>query len=172
MVHELSLLKKEELSWTKDIDPVNEYSNKIGQEIEVVIKSIDDKKRRIDLSLRDLFDNPWDNFLANNRVGSIVETLISEIDEKKLIVKLSEEIVGISPFQEANIEKIYKLTDKFKTGDKVLAKIKSLEPKRKRVVLSIKEYYEEEQNKELEKFLFNKGETKLTLGDLLSKKKK
>jgi Ribosomal protein S1 len=111
-----------------------------------------------------LFDNPWDNFLANNKIGSIVEALISEIDERKLIVKLSEEIIGIIPFQEANIEKIYKLTDKFKTGDKVLAKIKSLEPKKKRVVLSIKEYYEEEQNKELEKFLFNKEETKLTRG--------
>ncbi|MCX8058041.1 MAG: S1 RNA-binding domain-containing protein [Spirochaetes bacterium] len=165
------LLKQEDLSWTEELNPSKLYSDKVGSEIEVVIKNIDTKKKRIDLSLKDLFDNPWDNFLANNKIGSNVETLVSEVEERKLVVKLNQEIKGIIPASEVSTEKVFNLAEKFKIGDKIIAKIKTLEPKKKRVVLSIKDYIEEEQSKELGKFLFDHQETKITLGKLLNNNK-
>lgn len=164
------LLRKQELSWTKNLNPEDLFKDKVGEEIEVVVKKIEKEKKRIALSLRELFDNPWKNLQANYPQGSTIEVIISDVQPKKLVAKINEEIEAIIPISEVAIEKIASLEDKFKIGDKVVAKVKILDPNRKKFLLSIKELILEEQNKEINKFIFDNKEAKINLGELLSKK--
>lgn len=164
------LLRKQELSWTKNVNPEELYKDKIGEEIEVVVKDINKEKKRIALSLRELFENPWDNLMANYPVGSTIEVIISDIQSKKLVAKINEDIEAVIPISEASVEKISSLEDKFKIGDKVVAKVIVLNPDKKKFVLSIKELILEEQNKEINKFIFDNKEAKISLGELLTKK--
>ncbi len=162
------LLRKQELSWTDNINPVDDYAGKENEEIEVVVKSIEKDRKRIGLSLKEMFDNPWKNLRANNPVGSVIELIISEVHQKKLVAKVSEDIEAIIPISEVAVEKIFDLENRYKIGDKVVGKVKILDPNRKKFLVSMKELILEEQNKDIDKFIYEPDDSKMTLGDLLN----
>lgn len=163
------LLHKNELSWNKQEEVYKDLSEKIGKEIDVLLDSINKEKRQISLSLKKLSNDPWKIVQTTYPVGTITEVIISEIEEKRLKAVLIENIDGIIPISEASLDTIYSLKDNFKIGDKVTVKVKKIEPKKGSILLSIKDYLEQQQEAEIKEFKYDAQNSKITFADLIKK---
>ncbi|WP_028950327.1 S1 RNA-binding domain-containing protein [Sulfurihydrogenibium subterraneum] len=135
-------LPKSEISWDK-FKKVEEVL-KVGDEVEVVVKEIKDKKPILSLKL--LEGNPWDKFDKN--VGDVVEGKIKEINKGGVIVDLGL-LEGFIPNSEISHFDYIKAKKNLKVGDTVLAKIFEIDKEKGKIKLSIKQT----QENPIEKFL-------------------
>jgi len=133
------LVHVSEMSWTKK----NVHPGKIvstSQEIEVEILEVDEEKRRISLGLKQVGDNPWDNFAERFPVGSIVEGEVRSITEFGLFIGLEDDIDGMAHLSDLSWDKPGEeaLAD-YSKGDTVKAKILDVDAEKERISLGIKQ---------------------------------
>jgi small subunit ribosomal protein S1 len=165
-----------EITWNRKIK-VNEVLEK-GDTVSVFILEVNLSERKLLLSLRKLQPDPWIEAAKNYKVGDIVEGTIEKILPSGLLVELNSEITAFMPLKEFSEEiKILKKNlseiEGFKIGDKIKGKIIGINPEKRRIQISYLKYLKELENKEIEKYKIQrqeKGETLLTLGDILAKK--
>lgn len=128
-----------DISWSGRVESPQE-SFKVGQDIEVVVLSIDKANQRVSLGMKQLVNDPWVNIEDLYKVGDDVEGEIVKMASFGAIVRLPEGIEGllhISEIDEKHIDEIGKM---LKVGDKKMMKIISISPKERRMGLSIREY--------------------------------
>jgi len=133
------LVHVSEMSWTKK----NVHPGKIvstSQEIEVEILEVDEDKRRISLGLKQVADNPWDDFAERFPVGSIVEGEVRSITEFGLFIGLEDDIDGMAHLSDLSWDKSGEeaLAD-YTKGDTVKAKILDVDADKERISLGIKQ---------------------------------
>lgn len=113
----------------------------VGQDITVMIKDIkpdkDKKGKKITFSKKDITLQKEEKEFAGLKVGDVVEAEVVDVLDFGLSLRL-QHLRGFVHISEVSWKKLDKLTDKYKKGDKVEAKIISLEPEKKNVKLSIK----------------------------------
>ncbi|WP_456402164.1 S1 RNA-binding domain-containing protein [Persephonella sp.] len=119
-------------SWDKDKN-INELS--VGDEIDVVVKSIDRENKKIIFSKRDLEPDPWQVFDGN--VGDTVEVEVKDINDFGLIVKIGL-LEGFIHKSETSHIKPENYKTQFKKGQRLNAKIIELDRSNRRLKLSIK----------------------------------
>ena len=84
-----TLLHSSELHWNKkNISAKKMFS--VGQEIDVVIQSIDKEQRRIAVSHRLTQDNPFETFASTYPVGTVCEAVVVNKNEYSLFVKIGD----------------------------------------------------------------------------------
>ena len=133
------LVHVSEMSWTKK----NVHPGKIvstSQEIEVEILEVDEEKRRISLGLKQVGENPWDDFAERYPVGSIVEGEVRSITEFGLFINLEDDIDGMAHLSDLSWDKSGEeaLAD-YNKGDVVKAKILDVDSEKERISLGIKQ---------------------------------
>ncbi len=128
-------LPKSLYSWDRDRS-INELS--IGEEIDLIVKSIDKENQKIIFSKRDLEPDPWEVF--DKGIGDQIEVEIKDINDFGLIVKTGalEGFIHKSETSHINPENYKNI---FKKGQKVKAKIIELDKVKRRLKLSIKALY-------------------------------
>ncbi|UQY80918.1 30S ribosomal protein S1 [Candidatus Hepatincola sp. Av] len=133
------LVHVSEMSWVeKEIDPKIKYH--VGDEVEVKILEIDLKKRRINLSIKQCIDNPWQEFATSNPEGSMIEVAIKDINDNGILVKLTNFIDGFVRVQDISWESRDKaLLDNYKIGDTIKVKVIKNDVERDKVLLGIKQ---------------------------------
>ncbi|MBX9783000.1 MAG: 30S ribosomal protein S1 [Chitinophagaceae bacterium] len=92
-----------DLSWTKRFNHPGEYT-KVGQEIEVMILSIDKENRKLQLGHKQLEEDPWNALEQSFAIGSIHEGHVIKKDDKGAIVQLPYGIEGFAPARHLNKE--------------------------------------------------------------------
>jgi small subunit ribosomal protein S1 len=162
------LVHLSDISWNEAGEEAVRSYNK-GDEIETVILSIDPERERISLGLKQMEDDPFNNYVAENDRGTIVTGIIKEVDAKGAIIELAEEVEGYLKASELSRDKVEDARNVLKQGESVEAKIISVDRKNRSLALSIKaKDYEDEQ--EAVKSLRDK-ETEAaspgTIGDLI-----
>ncbi len=135
-------MPKSELSWdkSKKVEDVL----KVGDEVEVVIKEIKDKKPILSLKL--LEENPWDKLNLN--VGDILEVKVIDINKGGIVVSLGS-LEGFIPNSEISHFNYLTAKKKIKVGDIVKAKVFEIDKEKGKIKLSIKQT----QENPIEKFL-------------------
>jgi small subunit ribosomal protein S1 len=136
------ILPKSELSWDKN--KKFEDVLKVGDNIELVIKEIKDKKSIF--SLKVLEPNPWDKF--DKDVEDVVEATVKEINKFGVIVDV-DGVDGFIHNREISHFDYMKAKKNLKVGDKIKAKIIELDKENRKLKLSIKAL----QETPVEKFL-------------------
>lgn len=76
-----------DLSWIKRYNHPSEFT-KVGQEIEVVILSIDKENRKLSLGHKQIEDDPWNTFESVFPIGSQHEGTVTRKDDKGAHVQL------------------------------------------------------------------------------------
>ena len=84
-----TLLHSSELHWTKKNISAKKMIS-VGQEIDVVIQSIDKEQRRIAVSHRLTQDNPFETFASTYPVGTVCEAVVVNKNEYSLFVKIGD----------------------------------------------------------------------------------
>tara|TARA_B100000242_G_C43049262_1_gene490073 strand:+ start:165 stop:1865 length:1701 start_codon:yes stop_codon:yes gene_type:complete len=128
-----------ELSWLKKPPHPSKILN-INDEVEVLVLEIDDEKRRINCSLKQMKENPWNKLSENFNINDTFETEIVNIVDFGIFVKVIDEIDGMVhisdlSWDEKECEEIIK---NFKKGEKVKVKILDINVEKERISLGIK----------------------------------
>ncbi len=85
-----------DLSWTKKFNHPNEYT-KLGESLDVKVLDIDKENRRLSLGIKQLEDDPWDNFESIFYVDSVHEGTINRIEDKGGIVEMPYGLEAFAP---------------------------------------------------------------------------
>jgi small subunit ribosomal protein S1 len=85
-----------DLSWLKRFNNPNEYT-KVGNEIEVLILSIDKDGRKLQLGHKQIEEDPWNSLESTFAIGSIHEGTVTRKDDKGALVQLPYGLEGFAP---------------------------------------------------------------------------
>ncbi len=128
-----------EVSWTDRINDLH-HKYKVGQEIEVLIVSLDKENRRMSLSVKQLEKNPWEQVEEQFKVGQQVKGTISNITDFGIFVQLLPGIDGLVHISDLSwTEHIDHPSDIFKKGDTVEAVVLAVDKNNKKISLGIKQ---------------------------------
>jgi small subunit ribosomal protein S1 len=128
-----------EISWT---DRINDLAGKfkVGQEIDVLVVSLDKENRRMSLSIKQIEKNPWESVDEQFKVGTKIKGTISNITDFGIFVQLLPGIDGLVHISDLSwTEHIDHPTDIYKKGDTVEAVILGIDKANKKISLGIKQ---------------------------------
>lgn len=126
-----------DLSWTEHIDHPSDLYQK-GGEVEAVILSIDQEKKKISLGVKQLSQDPWDAIEQEYPIGKIVEGEVSKVANFGAFIKLGsgiEGLVHISELSDGNVEKI---EDIIKPGEIKKLRVINVNKDERKLGLSLK----------------------------------
>ena len=130
------LVHVSELSWDEISDPSEKF--KVGQSVKVKVISIDEDKKRIGLSIRQLEDDPWVNKVENLKVGMLVEATITNLTKFGAFAKIQEDIEGLVHISEISDSHITHPKEMLHEGENVTLRIIKIEPDSHRIGLSLR----------------------------------
>ncbi|BCX81571.1 small subunit ribosomal protein S1 [Methylomarinovum caldicuralii] len=158
------LVHLSDISWN---EPGEEAIRKFkkGDEIEAVILAIDPERERISLGIKQLEQDPFQNYLAEHERGSIVKGVVKEVDAKGAVVELADGVLGYLRASEIQRDRVEDARTLLKEGDEIEAKFIGVDKKNKMILLSIKAKEEEEEKAVLKGYSQQSVGTP-TLGDL------
>jgi small subunit ribosomal protein S1 len=85
-----------DLSWLKRFNNPNEYT-KVGNEIDVLILSIDKEGRKLQLGHKQIEEDPWNSLEDTFAIGSIHEGTVVKKDDKGALIQLPYGLEGFVP---------------------------------------------------------------------------
>ncbi|MEI6089605.1 MAG: 30S ribosomal protein S1 [bacterium] len=132
------LIHISDLSWTKKIRHPGEFVKK-GDELDVIVLSIDPEQRRIALGHKQITINPWDIFEEKYSISAKTEAKIERIIEKGVIVELPDGVDGFVPVSQLSFAPIGNISDFFNIGDLLPLKVVEFDKEAKKIVLSVVE---------------------------------
>lgn len=128
-----------EVSWTDRINDLH-HKFKVGQEIEVLVVSMDKENRRMSLSIKQLDKNPWEHVEEQFKVGQQVKGTISNITDFGIFVQLMPGIDGLVHISDLSwTEHIDHPSDIYKKGDTVEAVVLAVDKNNKKISLGVKQ---------------------------------
>ena len=130
-----------ELSWKRIKNPSEVV--KVGDEIDVYIKSLDPEKKRISLGHRMEADNPWTILSEKYQEGDVVEVKIVSLTPFGAFAEVIPGIDGLIHISQISDRKIAKPSDELSVGETVNAMITAIDYEAKKVSLSIRALLEE-----------------------------
>ncbi len=90
------LIHISDMSWTKRVQHPSEVVKK-GDDVEVVILSIDADNKRISLGLKQATDDPWLSIGESYPVGTELRGTVARLMEKGVVVDIGNDIEGFVP---------------------------------------------------------------------------
>ena len=125
-----------ELAWNHVGDALKNY--KQGDRIKAKIIDIDNEKKNLKLSIKQLSENPWNAVKEKYVIGDILEKPISEIFEFGLLIELEKDVDGLLHVSDLGYRRISNLGSKYKIGDVIRFKIIDFNDEKNRISLSTK----------------------------------
>ncbi|WP_417689174.1 30S ribosomal protein S1 [Pseudidiomarina sp.] len=143
------LVHLSDLSWnTAAEEAVREF--KKGDEVTAVVLQVDAERERISLGIKQLEEDPFNNYLAANKKGAIVTGKVIEVDAKGAKVELAESVEGYIRVADISRDRVEDATTELKVGDEVEARFMGVDRKNRTLSLSIKAKDEAEEKEALD----------------------
>ena len=162
------LIHVSDLSWTKKVNHPSELFNK-GDKVRAIVLSIDKETEKFSLGIKQLERDPWENIKTRYKIGQGIEGKVTKVADFGAFVELEEGLEGLIHISELSEENVAKVADAVKIGDAVKAEIISIDPRERKIGLSVKSFLKSEERANIETYSGNKAATN-TLGDVLGSK--
>ena len=131
------LVHLSDISWNATgEEAVREY--KKGDEIAAVVLQVDAERERISLGVKQLAEDPFNNYIILNKKGAIVTGKVTAVDAKGATVELADGVEGYLRASEASLDRIEDATQVLSVGDDVEAKFTGVDRKNRVVSLSVR----------------------------------
>lgn len=131
------LVHLSDISWNvAGEEAVREY--KKGDEIAAVVLQVDAERERISLGVKQLAEDPFNNYVALNKKGAIVVGKVTAVDAKGATVELADGVEGYLRASEASRDRVEDATLVLNVGDEVEAKFTGVDRKNRVVSLSVR----------------------------------
>ncbi|CAI8906040.1 30S ribosomal protein S1 [Methylocaldum szegediense] len=159
------LVHLSDISWSiPGEEAIRQY--KKGDEVETVILAIDPERERISLGIKQLEQDPFQNYLATHEKGSVVQGVVKEVDAKGAIVTLADSVEGYLRASEISRDRVEDARTQLKVGDEIEAKFIGVDKKNKLITLSIKAKDQEEEAAAIKGYAQQSASGMPTLGDI------
>jgi len=132
------LIHVSDISWKHRVSHPSEYFKK-GQEVEAVVEKVDVENEKFSLSVKKMEKNPWEALSQKYAPGSVVNGKITNFTDFGIFVEIEEGIEGLVHISEISQKRVKTSSELYAMGDTVSAVIKSIDPKSKKIRLSIKD---------------------------------
>ncbi|KAB0668444.1 30S ribosomal protein S1 [Oryzomonas sagensis] len=130
------LLPISEIGWSR-VKEVSEVLS-VGQQIKVVIKTIDREKERVSLSLKDTLANPWDLAAQTYPEGSFHTGVVSRLAPFGAFITLADGIDGLIHISKlGGGKRINHPREVLKEGETIEVKVESVDRTERRISLSL-----------------------------------
>lgn len=126
-----------ELSWER-VDHPSEVL-KVGQEVKVKVIEIDQERKRIGLSLRQLQEDPWPELVADLQEGQLIEGRIVRLVKFGAFARLEDRgVEGLVHISELSDEHVEHPRDVLQEDAVVTLRVINIDDKRRRIGLSLR----------------------------------
>src|SRR5205085_7303673 len=133
------LIHLSEMSWSKKMKKPSDVV-KAGDQVEVVILSVNQADRRISLGLKQTLGDPWADVLQKFPVGAVAEGTVTSLQKFGAFVQIAEGVEGMIHVGDISAEKrINHPQDVLKMGQVVKAQVLEIDTERRRLKLGIKQ---------------------------------
>ncbi len=158
------LVHLSDISWTKnDEEAANDY--KKGDTLKAKVLDVSVSKERISLGIKQLTDDPFSLTSEEFKKGDTVTCTVSEIKDSGIDVTLSSGITSFIRRSDLSRDRGEQRPERFAAGDKVDAKITSIDQSTRKVSLSIKSLEVAEEKEAMVQY--GSSDSGASLGDIL-----
>ena len=140
------LLHVSDMSWTRKVSHPSEILQK-GQEVTCKVLSVDEKRRRIALGLKQMEEDPWTSTIpAKYQPGQVVRGKVTKITNFGVFVGLEDGLEGLLHISELADHKVENPEEIVQVGDELDVKILRVDTEERKIGLSRRrvEWAEEE----------------------------
>ena len=165
-------LHADDMSWTRK---GKNFGLTPGQEVEVMVLSMDTDSRNVKLGIKQLSEDPWKNFDENHKPGSPVEGEVASVTDFGLFLRIPGGIEGLihkSNLVENKEENPDEALKKYKVGDKLKAIVLEVQSDKQKVAFSLRDYQKKVQRDEISRYMTEEeaSDSTYTLGAILKSK--
>ncbi len=161
------LIHKNDLSWTDTNGDRTLKKYQKGQSIQVKILEIDPEKEKISFGIKQLTTDPFNEFFKDKSKGDIVSATITKINNNGIDVEVANFIETTIRRKELSKNKEEQNISRYNQGQKIDAKISSIDLTNRKFALSIRQLEIDEEQSLLEKY--GSKSSGSVLGDILGK---
>jgi len=156
-----------EMSYVKRILKPEDVVN-VGDQVDVVVKSIDLENKKISLSMKDAEGDPWIGLKDKYSVGQILEGTIERKEKFGLFVSLVPGVTGLMPISAIKKHSQPTRIERLNIGDSIKVEIKEINLEERKISLGPGD---EDNEKGWEKFSKDTDAGESDFGDQLKKLK-
>jgi small subunit ribosomal protein S1 len=164
------LVHMSDISWNEnDEEAIREF--KKGDEVETVILAVDPERERISLGIKQLEQDPFQNYIAVHEKGGLVKGIVKEVDAKGAVITLADNVEGYLRASEIQRDRVEDASKLLKVGDEIECKFVGVDKKSKSISLSVKAKDQEEESSAIKDYS-KQGSGSPTLGDIFKQMEK
>jgi small subunit ribosomal protein S1 len=135
--HVDGLIHISEISWQRVEHPSDALA--VGQDLRLKVLHVDRAARRVALSLRQMQPDPWQDVADRYSVGDIVDATITNVVDFGAFALLCEGVEGLLHISELSDAPLASPHDVVREGQRVRARVLSIEPAAHRLGLSLRQ---------------------------------
>lgn len=137
------LVHVSEMSWTRKLRHPSQMVQ-VGDEVDVVILSLDADNKRISLGMKQVQPNPWDVVFEKYPEGTILEAPIKNITDFGIFIGIEDGIDGLIHVSDLSwTKKIHHPKELYNVGDEIRAKVLTVDKENEKFTLGIKQLTED-----------------------------
>lgn len=152
-----------DISWENNEKSIENF--KKNDLVKVKVLDVDPDKERISLGIKQLNDDPFESSVSNVSKGAVLTGTITVVNDKGIEVALEDGLMGTIRKTELSRDRGYQRPERFAVGEKVDAKVVSVDRSGRKVVMSIKARELEEEKQAMSEF--GSADSGASLGDIL-----
>ncbi|MBM3236255.1 30S ribosomal protein S1 [Candidatus Poribacteria bacterium] len=160
------LIHVSDMSWTKRFVNPREIL-KEGNEVEVVVLSIDTENQRVSLGLKQVEPDPWLKVPEKYKVGTTVSGEVVNLTDFGAFVRLEEGVEGLIHISELDERHVETPGEIVSEGDLLNLKVISIDAIERRIGLSLRAYKQEQERTSIKRYLAEQKQEAPTVGALI-----
>ncbi|PIZ17179.1 30S ribosomal protein S1 [Candidatus Desantisbacteria bacterium CG_4_10_14_0_8_um_filter_39_17] len=160
------LIRLKDIRWDDKVKHPSEVFSR-GKEVEAVVLSVDKENKKIALGAKQLINSPWDKY----KKGVNVKGKVIKMDDFGASVQLEDGMEGFIHVSELSKNYVSKPEEVISPGQVLDLKVIKVNPKQKKIELSLKQFIEDQEKHEISHFINSQEKDTVTLGDLLKREK-
>lgn len=125
-----------ELAWHNGAKELKSY--KEGDKFSAKIIQVENDKKNVKLSVKQLSENPWNTVKEKYHIGDILEKPITEVFDFGFLISLEKDIDGLLHVSDLSYKREANLSSKYKAGDLIRFKIIDFNDEKNRITLSVR----------------------------------
>jgi len=153
-----------DISWEKSAeDALAGYTK--GDMVKAKVLDVDSEKERISLGIKQLSEDPFEAGMRDLKKGSVVTCTVTKVLDAGIEVTVADGIPGFIRKSDLSRDRSEQRPDRFAAGEKVDAKVTSLDKSGRKLSLSIKAREVEEEKEAMASY--GSSDSGASLGDIL-----
>jgi small subunit ribosomal protein S1 len=153
-----------DLDWARSgEDAIRNYTK--GDVVKVKVLDVDVEKERISLGIKQLTEDPFGQAAETLKKGAVVTGTVHQVVDSGIEVMVGDGVLGFIRKAELSRDRSEQRPDRFAVGEKVDARVVSIDKKTRKVTLSIKQREIQEEKQAMAEY--GSSDSGASLGDIL-----